>query len=267
MPVNHEERLPILVHLDELRKRLLYSIIALFVAFLVAFQYSEILLNFLQLPLTFSFNIVRQSPYIQILTLPSPTKLIFTAPAEAFWMYMKIGFIGSVFLSLPFIIAQIWLFIAPGLKPKERKYALPFIIGATVMFCLGALFCQFVILPFALRFLLTYQTATLTPLISIGKYVDFVTSFMLAFGLIFELPLVITILSRIGLVTPQFLSRHRKWAILIAFIVAAILTPTPDMFNQCLMAVPILFLYEVGIIMARIFGRKKMVEASAAEEA
>jgi sec-independent protein translocase protein TatC len=177
-------------------------------------------------------------------------------------MYMKLGFIAGIFLALPFLLLQVWLFISPGLKKRERMYALPFIVSGTGMFVLGALFCQYVILPFAMQFLLTYQTAQLTPMISVGHYVDFCSKFLLSFGLVFELPLVITLLSKLGLVTPQFLARNRKYAVLIAFIVAAILTPTPDMFNQTLMAAPILVLYEIGIIMARLVGGKKEVPAA-----
>ena len=252
----------IMSHLEELRKRLLYSAAALFVGFLVCFQYSEPLLNWLQLPLTLVLKFKGTWPFVYMSYLPSPTRLIFTAPAEAFWMYMKVGFIAGIFLALPFVLAQVWLFVSPGLKPRERRYALPFILSATTMFCLGALFCQYVILPFAIRFLLTYQTTNITPMISVEKYVDFCAKFLLAFGIVFELPLIILLLSKLGLVTPQFLAKHRKWALLLAFIAGAILTPTPDMFNQTLMAAPIIILYEVGIILARLFGRKKEVQAA-----
>ena len=131
------------------------------------------------------------------------------------------------------------------------------VVSATFMFILGALFCQYVVLPFAMRFLLTYGIEEVTPMITIKEYIDFCGKFLLSFGLVFELPLIITLLSRLGLVTPQFLAKNRKFAILIAFIAAAILTPTPDMFNQTLMAVPIILLYEVGILMARITRRRK----------
>ena len=262
---DREVRMPIMAHLDELRKRILYSAAALFIAFLICFQYSEYLLTWLQLPLTLVLNFKISPPYVYVTYIPSVTKLVFLAPAEAFWVYMKIGFVAGIFLALPFLLAQVWLFISPGLLPKERRYALPFIVSATGMFVLGALFCQFVILPFAIKFLLTYQTSQLTPMISVGNYIDFCSKFLLAFGIIFELPLIITLLSKLGLVTPQFLSKHRKYAVLMAFIAGAILTPTPDMFNQVLMAAPILVLYEIGIIMARLVGRKK--EIPAAEEA
>lgn len=251
----------VLAHLGELRKRILYSAIAIAVGFTVCFNYSEYLLGWLQIPLTTDVHIQLASPYFYMTAVKDPVKLVFLAPAEAFWMYMKIGFVAGIFLSLPFILAQVWLFIAPGLKSNEKKYALPFVFISSFMFILGALFCQYIILPFAVRFLLTYQTAQLTPMISVGNYVDFCSKFLLAFGVIFELPLVITLLAKLGIVTPQFLARNRKYAVLIAFVVAAILTPTPDAFNQVLMAGPILLLFEIGILMARIVVRKKELPA------
>lgn len=263
MPDN-EVRMPITAHLDELRKRLLYSVIALFIGFLVCFQYWEDLLRWMKIPLTLSLQFKAEWPFVFPIYLPSPTRMIAVAPGEVLWMAMKIAFIASIFLTMPFLLAQVWLFISPGLLPKERKYALPFIISATLMFVIGALFCQYIVLPFAMRFLLTFGVNEVTPMITIEKYVELCSKFLLAFGLIFELPLVITLLSRIGIVSPKFLSKNRKYAILIAFVVAAFLTPTPDMFNQALMAVPIIVLYEAGIVMSRLVYRKK--EAQVPEE-
>jgi len=251
------ERMPLTAHLEELRKRIMYIAASLAVGFTVCFNYSEDLLAWVQLPLSINVNLKPTFPFVFTTYVPSATKLIFLAPAEAFWIHMKIAFVAGIFLALPFILTQIWLFISPGLLPKERRYALPFIVSATVMFVLGALFCQYFVLPFGIQFLLTYKTEHLTPMISIGSYVDFCSKFLLGFGIVFELPLIITLLSKLGIVTPQFLSKNRKYAFLLAFVVAAILTPTPDMFNQTLMAAPIVVLYEVGIIMARLVGRKK----------
>ena len=251
------DRMPITAHLEELRKRILYSVVAIAAGFSLAFNYSEDLLAWLQLPLTIVIHFKPSPPFIFATYNAAATKLYFFAPAEAFWIHMKIAFVAGIFLALPVMLAQVWLFISPGLMPKERRYALPFVVSATGMFALGALFCQYIILPFAIQFLLTYKTEHLTPMISIGQYVDFCSKFMLSFGIVFELPLVILVLSKLGIVSHQFLSRNRKYAILIAFIVAAVLTPTPDMFNQTLMALPILVLYEIGILLARIFGTRK----------
>jgi sec-independent protein translocase protein TatC len=264
MPDNKDGKtMSILAHLDELRKRLVYTVIALFIAFLICFQYWEYILRWMKVPLTLVLTVKTTYPYVFPTYLPSPTKLIAVAPGEVFWIALKIAFIASIFLSLPFILAQVWLFISPGLLPKERRWALPFVVSATFMFIVGALFCQYVVLPFAMRFLLTYGVEEVTPMITIKEYIDFCGKFLLSFGLVFELPLIITVLSRLGLVTPQFLAKNRKFAILIAFIAAAILTPTPDMFNQTLMAVPIILLYEVGILMARLTRRRKDKAAEA----
>jgi sec-independent protein translocase protein TatC len=136
-----------------------------------------------------------------------------------------------------------------------------------VFFLLGASFAQFVVIPFAMRFLVSFPGPDLAPMISIGSYVDFVLKFTLAFGAVFELPVIITLASRMGLITPQFLAKNRKYAILVNFIIAAVLTPTPDVFNQTLMAGPLIVLYELGIISARLFGRpRSRVAAEAAEQ-
>ncbi|RMG02348.1 MAG: twin-arginine translocase subunit TatC, partial [Nitrospirae bacterium] len=165
--------------------------------------------------------------------------------------------VAGIILSLPVILYQIWKFIAPGLLPSEKRYVAPFIIAGTGLFLIGDVFCFGVILPFAMGFLLTYKTGSLTPMISVGSYVDFTLKFLLSFGAIFELPIVILFLTKLGIVTPKTLAKNRKYAVLIAFVLAAILTPTPDAFNQTLMAGPILILYEAGIIISRIFSRKK----------
>jgi sec-independent protein translocase protein TatC len=159
------------------------------------------------------------------------------------------------------LLYQVWAFIAPGLLPSERTFALPFVIISTLLFFVGATFALTIIVPFAVKFLVGYKTENLVATISVNRYVDFVLKFTIAFGLVFELPLAITLGARLGLVTPAYLAKNRKYAILLAFVAAAILTPTPDAFNQCLMAGPLILLYEVGIIAARIFGRRKPAAA------
>jgi len=181
-------------------------------------------------------------------------------------MHMKIAFLTGLMLALPVLLHQIWKFIAPGLLPHEKRYALPFVVLASIFFVFGLLFCFYLVLPFALNFLLTYKTENLKPMISVGNYVDFTSKFLLAFGLIFELPLAIGIAAKMGLVTPQWLSKNRKYAILINFMIAAILTPTPDVFNQTLMALPMCLLYEVGIVAARLLVRKPTAAPQEATE-
>ena len=153
------------------------------------------------------------------------------------------------------VLYQVWKFIEPGLLPKEKRFALPFVILSTISFFIGVTFCFAIVLPMAMQFLLTFDPA-IQQMPRFGEYVDFTLKFLLAFGVIFELPLAITIAARLGLVTPQFLSRNRKYAILVNFVVAAILTPTPDVFNQALMALPMCVLYEVGILAARVVVRR-----------
>lgn len=260
------ERMPLTEHLGELRKRITISLIALLIAFMVAFNYSEELFRSIMFPLKYSLSFSMENPFISIIPqekLSQTTKLVFLAPAEAFWMSMKVSFIAALVLALPVIFYQVWKFISPGLLAREKKYVLPFVVSATGLFIAGALFCFFIVLPFAMGFLLTYKLGdVLMPMLSVGQYVDFCLKFILAFGTVFELPIVIIFLTRMGIVTTKTLSKNRKYAVLIAFILAAILTPTPDVFNQTLMAIPIIILYEVGILVSRIFVREKTADAS-----
>ncbi len=172
-------------------------------------------------------------------------------------MHIKISFISAFVISSPLIFYEVWKFIAPGLLEKEKKYTLPFVITTTFLFSIGALFCFIIILPFAMNFLLTYKTESLQPMLSVGRYIDFCLKFIVAFGAIFELPVVTVFLTKMGIVTPEFLAKNRKYAVLIAFVIAALLTPTPDAFNQSLMAIPMIVLYEAGIWVSKILSRKR----------
>jgi sec-independent protein translocase protein TatC len=253
-----DNKIPFTEHLTDLRKRLLVSLVALMGGFLLAFNYSEDLFKALIFPMKFEISFIMKSPFLTF--VPSKIRnssLIFTAPGEAFWMHCKVAFVAGFFLSLPVILHQLWKFISPGLRPKEKKYAGPFVVSATLLFLFGAGFCMLFVLPFAMSFLLTYKTENMTPMLSVGNYVDFCLKFVLAFGAVFELPIAIIVLTRIGIVTPKTLAKNRKYAILVAFIVAAILTPTPDAFNQTLMAIPIIVLYEAGILFSRILNMVK----------
>jgi sec-independent protein translocase protein TatC len=239
-----DDKMPFMEHLGELRVRIMRSLFWLLGGTFVALFFAERITDFLARPVT-------KLGY----------KLVFTAPAEAFWVQMKVALISGLFISAPGILWQVWAFIAPGLHEHERKYALPFVIIGSVMFLLGGAFSLFVVTPYAIAFLLSYARDTLQPMITLENHVDFLLKFTLAFGGVFELPLIITILSRMGVVTPRMLARNRKYAILGAFIAGAILTPTPDAFNQALMAGPLILLYEVGIVCARLFGRKRETPA------
>jgi sec-independent protein translocase protein TatC len=249
-------KLPLTEHLTELRKRILISVAVLGIAFLFIFNYSEELFNILTFPLKSEMKFNFTKPFLHMKE-KTPVSLVFLAPAEAFWMHMKVSFVASFIISLPVIFFQIWKFVSPGLLSNEKKYLIPFLVSSTTLFLAGALFCFVIILPFAMTFLLGYKTGSLTPMISVGSYIDFCMKFILAFGAIFELPLVIIFLAKFGIVSPEGLAKNRKYAILFSFIAAAVLTPTPDAFNQVLMAVPIIILYEIGILLSVIIYRKK----------
>jgi sec-independent protein translocase protein TatC len=234
---DEEGKMPLTEHLSELRKRLVVSIAAIGIGFIASFNFSDRLIGLI----VKSINI----------------KIVFLAPTEAFWAEMKVAFFCGLLISMPVLLHQIWKFVAPALHPNERQYGLPFVILSFVFFLIGVAFALAVVLPFAIGFLLSYQTEWMQPMISVGNLVDFYIKFLLAFGLVFEMPLAITILSKIGVLTPAFLSKNRKYAVLANFVIAAILTPTTDVFNMMLMAIPLVVLYEIGIIGARIFGKKK----------
>ncbi|MEK6692921.1 MAG: twin-arginine translocase subunit TatC [Nitrospirota bacterium] len=255
-----DEKMPLTGHLEELRKRLVIIVSSISIGFFLSFYFSKSLFSYLTKPLSSEVTLRQEFPFIFFIEKGS-SSLVFLAPTEALWMYLKVSLIAGLFLTLPIVFYQIWKFVAPGLLPKEKHYGLPFVVLSTTLFVLGAAFCFYLVLPYAIRFLLSYGTDQLTPMISVGNYIDFCLKFLLAFGLIFEIPLAIIFLARIGLVTPQLLSRNRRYSILLAFIVAALLTPTPDVFNMTLMAVPIIILYEAGIIAARVFTKKKTGKA------
>ena len=162
-------------------------------------------------------------------------------------------------LSAPVIFYEFWMFIAPGLYKQERKLLLPIVLLSSVFFVGGALFGYFIVFPFGFKFFLSFATETIRPLPSMKEYLGFSAKLLLAFGLVFELPLIITFLARLGIVSVAFLNKNRKFAILLIFIVAAILTP-PDVVTQILMAVPLMMLYELSILGAKIFGKKKPEE-------
>lgn len=239
--------MPLLDHLAELRRRLIICLVSVVAAAIAAFSFSDTVLRWLVTPL--------------------PTKLVFLGPAEAFWVSLKIALVAGLLVVLPLVLFQAWRFITPALYRSERRYGAVFIIGSYVLFLLGLAFCGLVALPFALKFLIAFgQDRGMTPMISADLYVDFTLKFYLAFGLIFEVPLAVTLASRMGLATPEFLARNRRYALVVNAIVAAVLTPTSDVFNMMIMLVPLTLLYEIGIWGAKLFGRSNpMPDPSAVE--
>ncbi|MBI5328137.1 MAG: twin-arginine translocase subunit TatC [Deltaproteobacteria bacterium] len=240
--MQQDDKMPFTFHLVELRKRLIRSVIAIIVGFGVSYNYSEELFKILAKP------------------LPPGTTFSFIRLIEPFFTYMKVSLLTGIFLASPVLIYEIWAFIAPGLHEKERKWVWPIVFSSSVLFMGGVIFGYFLVLPFGYSYFLGFATDTIRPMLSMDEYFSFTTKFLLAFGLVFEMPLFILFLSLLGIVDAKMLSTYRKYAILAIFIIAAILTPTPDAFSQILMAAPMLVLYEVGIIMAKIFGKKRKAE-------
>jgi sec-independent protein translocase protein TatC len=254
---DEELRMPFWSHLAELRKRIVWSVIWISLGFAACFNYSEDILKLLMWPMNTKLTVLTSFPYLSVVPNAVQQKLHYTTLIEPFWTHLKIALIAGIMLVFPLVMYQVWKFISPGLLPKERRYAAVFVFFSTVFFGIGVLFCYLLLLPFAIPFLLNYKTEHLIAIIKIGDYIDFVLKFLLASGVVFELPLVIVLLSRMGIVSPDGLAKYRKYAFLASFILGAILTPTPDVFNQTLISIPIYLLYEVGILFSRMFGKRK----------
>jgi sec-independent protein translocase protein TatC len=267
MPEDDELRMSFWSHLEELRKRLIRSTILIAAGFGACFNFSEDILRLLMWPMNTKIEFHLAYPFVTTTPHAVQEKLHYTTLIEPFWSHLKIALIAGIMLVFPLIMYQVWKFIAPGLRVNEKKYVGSFIFFSSFFFGIGVLFCYFFLLPFAIPFLLTYKTENLIAIIKIGDYIDFVLKFLLASGVVFELPLIIVILSRMGIVNADLLAKYRKFAILGAFVFGAILTPTPDIFNQTILSVPIYLLYEIGILAARLFGRKKKSESTDLKEA
>jgi sec-independent protein translocase protein TatC len=240
--VDSAEKQPFLSHLEELRKRLVVCAIGVGVGFAIAYIFSERLFQLLVAPLK--------------AVMPEGDQLIFTNLPEMFFAYIKVAFIAGILAAAPLIFYELWMFIAPGLYQKEKKMAIPFVISSTILFVGGALFGYFVVFPFGFKFFIGFSNEYVKALPSVKQYFSFSLKLLFAFGVVFELPVIIFFLSKMGIVTPQFLSQKRKYAILLTFILAAILTP-PDVITQCMMAGPLIVLYEIGILVSRVAQKKK----------
>jgi sec-independent protein translocase protein TatC len=239
--------MPLTSHLAELRGRLFACVIAIAIGFLVCYAFSNHIIAALQAP-------------PNLLGPPVRVPLQIIAPAEAFLTYLKVSFLCGLFLALPVVLYQIWLFVAPGLLEHERKYTVPFIIGSTLLFYAGGVLF-YLILPLIVRFLLSFASADIQAQLSVGFYVAFCIRLMIAFGLVFQLPMVVTFLTQLELISSRTLTKNFRYAVVIAFIVAAVLTP-PDVVSQTFMALPILLLYGVSILVAqRIEKRRALAEA------
>ncbi|OGD15231.1 MAG: twin arginine-targeting protein translocase TatC [Candidatus Aminicenantes bacterium RBG_16_66_30] len=236
------DEMTFLEHLEDLRKRLFYSAIALIAGFFPCWIFRE------------KFFEILSRPVMQY--LPPGTKFSFLTLTAPFMMYLKIAFLASLFFTAPFIFLQIWYFVAPGLFQKEKKYVIPFVLMTTLFFSLGAAFAYFAVFPWACRFFLTVAK-DFQPVLTPDQYLGFAMKVLLGIALVFELPTLIFFLAKMELVTAGWMIRNFKYAVLVVFIVAAVITPTPDPVTQSIVAVPMLALYGLGILIALVVGRGK----------
>ena len=225
-------------HIADLRKRLTISTITVVVMFFACFSFYEPILEWMMAPVKHA--------------LPAGTSMIAVEIQETFFTAMKVAFFGGFIISLPVIFWQLWLFLAPGLYDHEKKLVVPFVFFATLMFLLGASFAYYIVVPIGFDFLIAFGNSVVSVLPSIGKYVGFFTKLMIGFGIAFELPVITFFLAKIGLVNDQMLKDFFRYAVVLIFIISAILTP-PDVISQVLMAAPLLILYGVSIYIAKVF--------------
>jgi len=242
-----DDRMPLTSHLEELRRKLIISGVSWLVAFLACYSFAEPLFDLIATP-------VRAA-------LPEGTSLVFITATEPFFTYLKIGALAGLLVSMPVIFWQIWSFVAPGLYQNEKRYIFPFVLASTLCFATGAFFGYRFVFPMAFKVLIEFGTGSgeLSAMLSMGSYLSLSSKLLLAFGLVFELPVVIFFLARMGLVDHKMLARNRKFALLAAFLIGAMLTP-PDVFSQTALALPFIILYEIGIIVARLFGKRRKPE-------
>ena len=225
----------IIAHLTELRKRLIRSLIAIGIGSCIAYYFIEDIMH--------------------LLTGPAG-KLYYMQPAEAFFTYIKVAIFVGFLIALPVVLYQIWRFVLPALIGMER-YLLSVIVPVSlILFLAGIAFSFFLVLPAAVKFLVGFSTQELQPMFSIKQYFDFVIAFLLPFGFIFELPLAIILLAKVGIVSSKFLAKQQRIVIFLTFVIGAVISPTPDIFSQCMIAIPMILLYEIGYIIVR-FGMKK----------
>ena len=222
-------------HLGELRRRIIVSVIAVVAGTLAAYFYIDELMRFVTAP---------------------AGKLYFMSPAEGFFAYLKLAVFAGFMLALPVVLWQVWAFVAPALTSGEKKWAFIMVPGAVLLFFTGVAFAYLLVWPAAVKFFLGFGSESLQPMLSLGQYLSFLFSFILPFGIIFNLPLALLVLAKMGIISSNFLAKQRRMMILVAFIVGGIITPTPDIFTQTMMAIPIILLYEASIWAVKILLRK-----------
>ena len=245
-----DDKQPFLGHLEELRRRLVICAIAVGIGFIISYVFAKQLFSYLILPLT--------------KVLPDDSRLIFTNLPDMFIAYIKVALVAGIILAIPIIFYQLWMFLAPALYQKEKKYIIPFVLFSSILFVAGSLFGYLVVFPYGFKFFVSFATEDIQALPSVKQYFSFAIRLLLAFGIVFEMPIVVLFLTKIGLITPDSMKKFRKFAILCSFILSAILTP-PDVATQLMMALPIIILYEISILLSKAMYRKKE-EKSETEE-
>ncbi len=243
-----DEKQPFLSHLKELRDRLIVCITAIAIAFIFAYLFKEHVFKFLMQPF--------------LMVMPEKSSFIFTYVTEAFITYFKISFVVALFISSPIILYEFWMFVAPGLYEKEKKYTVPFIVFGSICFIAGAFFCYYAILPTIYKFFVSYAADFIIPMPDLKGYMNLTLKLLIIFGLIFELPLAAFYLGKAGIINYKMLSQKRRYAILGIVVISAIITP-PDISSQILMAVPMWGLYELSIVITKLFGKKVPIDETA----
>lgn len=251
--MQEEARSPLTEHLTELRDRLVRSFIAVGVGFVIAYCFKERLFDILTAPL--------------VTAMGAGNKMIFTGLPEAFFTYLKVSLLTGIILATPVLFYEFWMFVSPGLYRNEKRFMVPVVILSVVFFILGSSFGYFVVFPYGFQFFLGFSSDTIQAMPSMKEYLGFSSKMLLAFGFVFELPLIITFMAKMGLVSVDFLKKNRKYAVLIFFTGSALITP-PDVVTQVMMAIPLMILYEISIVGARVFQKKSDdTEEDVAEDA
>ncbi|MBF0414231.1 MAG: twin-arginine translocase subunit TatC [Magnetococcales bacterium] len=238
-----DDKAPLLDHLIELRRRLTYSVVAVMVGFFGCYAFAEEVFGFLVAPL-------RQ-------ITGSNSKMIFTGLHEAFFTYMKVSFYAGLFLAVPVILWQLWIFVAPGLYRNEKRVFLPFLVMTPVLFFFGATLAYVFIFPLIFKYFLSFSTTSIESLPSVREYLDLVLSLLFAFGIVFEMPVGLLLLVRVGFLSTASLVAKRKYFIVLAFIIAGLLVP-PDPFSQVMAAIPLIILYEISIVIGRFLEKDRI---------
>ena len=237
-------------HITELRKRLIHALIGVAVGMALVGSFCERIFRWVMLPVLGS--------------LPEGQRFLhYTGSLEPFMVYLKVALYGGIFAATPYVLLQVWLFVAPGLYKRERKVVVPFLAAGTLLFYAGAAFCYFLVMPYAFPALAAIAGEDMKPILTMSEQLSLVLAMLLGFGIVFEVPVIMGFLSMVGLVSADFLARHRRYAIVINVAIAAIITPTGDPLNLALMAVPMILFYEIGVILARVLGRKKAADSQA----